>query len=113
MKLRKKRFNPSKSYNSIYRATDETLHSLTQAHAVSATLLAEIKSDTMGCAEVGPEARRKKNSKSGKQETVCLERQERGVYRFSYYKCINSTQLDNMAIENVSRDSRLRYLSTI
>ena len=41
----KRKFNQSKAYNSIYRATDESHFSLRKAHAVSATLLAEMKPD--------------------------------------------------------------------
>ena len=97
-KSKRKKFNPSKTYNKIYRATDDAHFSLTKAHTVSATLLAEMKPDAVGCAEVGTEARLKKTSDAGKVEAACLERQERACLAF---RMINASQLDNMAIDNV------------
>lgn len=61
LKGKKKRFNPSKAYNNIYRVTDEAHYALTKPHSVSATLLAEMKQDQVGCSEVGVEGRLKEH----------------------------------------------------
>ena len=71
-KSKRKKFNPSKAYNNINRAPDDTHFAMTKAHSVSAILLAEMKPDLVGCSEVGTEARLKKGTESGKSEATCL-----------------------------------------
>ena len=97
-KAKKKKFNPSKAFNKIYRAPDDTHFAMSKAHAVSAMFLAEMKPDAIGLSEVGTESRLKKGSESGKVEALCLERQEKACTAF---RMINSSQLDNSAIDNV------------
>ena len=94
----KKKFNPSKAYNGIYRAPDDTHFALTKSHAVSAELLAEMKSEAVGVSEVGVKARLKKNTTAGTAEAVCLTRQERASTAF---RMINSLQLNQQATDTV------------
>ncbi|MEK6220474.1 MAG: hypothetical protein N2B01_06315, partial [Psychrobacter cryohalolentis] len=85
---------------------DNTHFALTKAHSVSAVFLAEMKTDAVGCSQVGTEARLKK------AETACLERQERATTAF---RMINSSQLNNAAIEKVFqrlRDQITEFHST-
>ena len=57
-----------------------------------------MKTEAVGCSQVGTEARLKKNTAAGKAEATCLERQERATTAF---RMINSSQLNNSAIERV------------
>ena len=97
-KSSRKSFNPSKTYNKIYRTPDSTHFALTSAHSVSATFLAEMRPEAVSCSQVGIEARLKKNSAAGKAEATCLGRQDRATTAF---RIINSVQLNNAAKEQV------------
>ena len=111
-KSSRKSFNPSRTYNKIYRTPDNTHFALTSAHSVSAVFLAEMKPDAVSCSQVGTEARLKKNTAAGKAEAACLERQERATTAF---RIINSSQLNNAAIEKVFqrlRDQITEFHST-
>ena len=62
---------------------------MTKAHSVSAVLLAEMKPETVGCSEVGTEARLKKSTEPDKTEVIMSGETRQGLYGLPYDKFVS------------------------